>query len=70
MNIPPGFDRWNRALQGAYRKGHAAGAAGEDISACPYSDKRKLCGRLTWSRAFNRAWEDGWNAALKERGDE
>lgn len=50
----------NPALHGAYRKGLAAGEAGEPVTACPYRDQRKLDGRLTWSRAFVRAWVDGW----------
>lgn len=59
---PEGFDLWNRALRGAYRKGWDASAAGRPITACPYKDRRKFSGRLTWSRAFIRAWEDGWDA--------
>lgn len=59
---PAGFERWNRALQGAYRQGYAAARAGDAIEACPYQDRRKACGRLTWSRAFERAWVDGWHA--------
>lgn len=63
MNKPPGFETWNRALRGAYRKGWEAGAAGMGLEACPYDDKRKKSGRLTWSRSFIAAWRDGWDAA-------
>ena len=50
-------------MRGAYRKGYEAAAAGKTAGACPYEDKRKDCGRLTWSRAFRAAWHDGWDAA-------
>lgn len=52
----------NKALEGARRKGREARIAGEPITACPYQDKRG--GRhdhmITFSRAFIRAWTDGW----------
>lgn len=54
----------NRALLGAIRKGAAARAAGEPRSSCPYHDTRKLDGRLTWGRAFRRAWFDGYDGAF------
>ncbi len=63
MRTPEGFEKWNRAWRGAYRKGYEASQAGLPVSACPYEDKRKWDGRLTWSRAFQAAWCDGWNAA-------
>lgn len=59
--LPSNFDSWNPAMRGAYLKGRRAWAEGLRIEACPYRDKRKDCGRLTWSRAFIRAWEDGFN---------
>lgn len=62
MIKPDGFDNWNPAWRGAYRKGWEASAAGQPYTACPYRDKRKWNGRLTWSRAFIAAWQDGWNA--------
>lgn len=63
--VPPrGFEQWNRALQGAYRRGFAAARAGEPERACPYDDKRKANGSLTWSRSFITAWCDGWRAAV------
>lgn len=57
----------NRALRGAYRKGLTAGLAGDPVAACPYKDKRKWDGRLTWSRAFETAWRDGWLEATQDR---
>lgn len=63
MIKPDGFDKWNPAIRGAYRKGYEASQAGQPYTACPYEDKRKSDGRLTWSRAFARAWEDGWSDA-------
>lgn len=66
MNLPNGFDKWNRALQGAYRKGYLAYTLGINLSDCPYADKRKDSGRLTWSRAFRTAWGDGWSDAKLE----
>lgn len=62
MLKPEGFEKWNPAMRGAYRKGYEAGAAGLGLDACPYQDKRKDCGRLTWSRAFQAVWRDGWGA--------
>ena len=56
----------NRALLGAVRKGIAAAAAGASRDSCPYEDKRKGCGRLTWSRAFRRAWMDGYDGRLTD----
>jgi len=61
----------SRAFRGAYYKGLRARMDGEPKSACPYEDKRKPSGRLSWSRAFIRAWNDGWddaNAAYRKKG--
>lgn len=55
------------ALDGAYLKGLNAGLAGAPESSCPYEDKRKSSGRLTWSRAFRTAWFDGWKHAVQNR---
>jgi hypothetical protein len=52
--------RWNKAIRGAFRKGAIAHRAGLPQSACPYGDKRKPDGRLSWSRSFISAWQDGW----------
>jgi hypothetical protein len=62
---PPGFQSWNRALQGAYKKGWQAFFNSKDEGDCPYRDKRKDCGRLTWSRSFIAAWQDGFADARK-----
>jgi ribosome modulation factor len=64
------FDRWNRAHRGAYKKGVAAYHAGDHlIHGCPYKDKRKESGRLSWSRSFICAWEDGWRDARSQAAD-
>lgn len=63
MKEPEGFSSWNPAMRGAYRKGYEAANAGKGPGTCPYDDKRKDCGRITWSRAFRAAWHDGWNDA-------
>ena len=63
---PNHFDRWNRAHRGAYKKGVAAHARGEPGEACPYLDKRKPSGRLSWSRSFILAWEAGWVDAKRQ----
>jgi hypothetical protein len=60
MNLPHDSCRWNKALLGAFKKGVLAHQAGEPIEACPYGDKRKPDGRLSWSRAFGAVWQDGW----------
>jgi len=56
----------NRAFAGAYRKGREAYIAGVLVDECPYSDHRKISGKLTWSRAFRTAWRDGWQDAQAE----
>ncbi len=48
---------------GAFRKGYLAFTSGESRACCPYKDKRKADGRLTWSRAFRASWHDGWRYA-------
>lgn len=55
------------ALDGAYRKGIHARLNDEPITACPYEDKRKWNGKLSWSRAFQNAWRDGWQHADRDR---
>lgn len=49
--------------RGAFRKGYMARISGASLAACPYADKRNDFGRLTWSRAFQSAWTDGWRYA-------
>lgn len=60
MNLPQGSERWNKALLGSFKKGVLAHRGGQPIEACPYRDKRKPDGRLSWSRSFISAWQDGW----------
>ncbi len=65
--LPSGFDNWNRSHRGAFLKGVKARHAGEPQDACPYEDHRKPSGLLSWSRAYIRAWHDGWRAASVKR---
>lgn len=67
MIKPEGFEKWNPAWRGAYAKGWKAAEAGLTLADCPYQDKRKWDGRLTWSRAFQAAWRDGFEAFSKPR---
>ena len=69
MSLPHNFFSWNRAMRGAFLKGAAASLENLPISDCPYDDKRKLSGSLTWSRAFISAWRDGWQYAHDDRND-
>lgn len=61
------ISRWNRAHRGAFLKGVHARLLDEPISSCPYEDKRKPSGRLSWSRSFISAWRDGWMHADTDR---
>lgn len=63
MNLPDGFEKWNSALRGAFKKGIQSYLDGAPMGACPYEDKRKVDGRLSWSRSFIAAWHDGWEWA-------
>lgn len=60
LPLPSGAETWSRPLLGAFKKGMRAHQAGLCLSDCPYEDKRKWDGRLSWSRAFRNAWGDGW----------
>lgn len=66
-HVPFCFHQWNRAMRGAYLKGARAAVAGLPSGACPYIDRRKECGRLTWSRSFIAAWEQGHREATRHR---
>lgn len=66
MVKPEGFDKWNPAMRGAFKKGYEAYQIKQPKTANPYTDKRKDCGRLTWSRAFRACWQDGWEWAEKQ----
>ena len=57
----------NPALYAAYVRGLAAGVAGDSLDSCPYEDKRKPSGRLSWSRGFINAWRDGVQDAAADR---
>lgn len=59
----------NKALAGAQNKGMAAGLAGKPTTACPYGDVRTNRGHVTWSRAFRRAWLQGWDVGHRRRTD-
>jgi ribosome modulation factor len=62
--VPRGFENWNPSHRGAYMKGYRAGVDGQPESACPYEDRRKPSGLLSWSRAYIRVWHEGWRDAL------
>jgi hypothetical protein len=53
----------SNGFRGAFRKGYAAGVEGVPSHKNPYRDKRTYRGGITYSRAFMRAWYDGWCAA-------
>lgn len=63
MKLPADSYRWNKAILGAFKNGVLAHQDGSPNNACPYEDKRKPDGRLSWSRAFIGAWRDGWRWA-------
>lgn len=50
----------------AVQKGRDAFLAGKPRTACPYKDKRKDDGRLTFSRAWQIAWRDGYDLAFRQ----
>lgn len=52
----------------AEEKGRQAARDGLPITACPYLDKRKPCGRLTFSRAFRCAWQQGFQSECVDIG--
>jgi len=66
LTMPEGYERWNRAHLGAFKKGAAHFLAGGSLDMCPYEDHRKPSGRLSWSRSFIGAWQDGWRWAQQE----
>lgn len=67
VKIPRLFEFWNPAMRGAYKKGIQAFIDGKNTDDCPYKDKRKASGGLSWSRAFLKTWHDGFEAAAKSR---
>jgi hypothetical protein len=58
--LPSHYASWNKAMRGAFVKGRKARIDGLLESDCPYQDKRKPSGGLSWSRAFISAWDDGY----------
>lgn len=58
------YSRTNPAFKGAAKKGWIAAAEGQSLEACPYPDYRggKHDHIVTFSRAFQKAWKNGWNA--------
>lgn len=75
FRLPSDSYRWNKAILGTFKKGILSHQAGQPIEACPYGDKRKPDGRLSWSRSFIAAWRDGWRwsaagkATAEQTGD-
>ncbi len=69
MIKPYGYDNWNPAMRGAFKKGYEAYCEGKSQIENPYKDKRKDSGKLTWSRAFMKCWDDGWKWAEKQIGE-
>jgi hypothetical protein len=60
LNLPEDSYKWNKAMLGSFKKGILAHQEGKKLSDCPYKDKRVDSGRLSWSRSFIRAWQDGF----------
>lgn len=46
--------------------GYQDARAGIELEDCPYDDERKPSGKLSWSRAHIRAWQDGWRRYHQE----
>lgn len=55
------YDIWGEA---SIIKGWVAAAAGQLMTDCPYKDTRTANGRITFSRAYRRAWERGYQQFL------
>lgn len=54
----------NRGMAGCWRKGILAALAGEPLTAVPgYDRARTYRGGVTWGRAYERAWCEGWHWA-------
>lgn len=47
-------------LRSAFWSGHDAARNGHPLRSCPYKDNRTGCGKVTWSRAYRKAWRHGW----------
>lgn len=64
---PWNFYRWHRATRGAFERGMRDAQAGVGSGECPYPDFRKPDGRLSWSRSFRTAWQDGFSYVVDGR---
>lgn len=63
MALPPNFEKWAPGFRKAWFDGNrTALAPSATLADCPYEDKRNTGGRITWSRAYIRAWCDGFEA--------
>ena len=52
-----------RAFRAAWNKGYMAGIQAQPRDANPYEDVRDMYrNSVTWSRAFHRYWDEGWQA--------
>ena len=56
----------NAAFVGARYRGYSDRMQGCAVAANPYPDRRTRLGRVTFSRAFRRAWAEGWTIADSE----
>ena len=60
---------WKGPFAGAYRKGRQASEDGKSLTDCPYTDKRTdHKNGVTFSRAFVKAWYEGFRYQEKENG--
>lgn len=55
----------NRAFRGAFCKGWVSRLCGFKRSENPYSDVLSWRGHVTFSRAFRKYWDDGFEAAKR-----
>lgn len=53
----------NRGLAGAWEKGRLAALDGKPDRS-PYPDRRTYRGGVTFSRAFRKAWSEGWHHGM------
>jgi hypothetical protein len=56
----------SKALDGAERKGREAAIAGKARRSNPYGDVRSDTNMVTFSRAFQRRWFEGFDKATRE----
>jgi len=53
----------SRQLLSTFWRGYQACKDGKPRSACPYEDVRGNAGHVTFARAFQRCWLNGWDQA-------